>query len=179
MDIDEHCIDGQASTKRKLAISVQNGTQNCPAKQPKLNDSDTTHVMFDSFTKKNVNARKRIYGDEYIEPTVLNVKPQAKLVKLEQPMYYELGGNTPTFVNANDDKLNKHKLNTTCQQATLSASTTSPAHSTAYHLVDDPIPTVTQRQYIRKQFSLHHVRHICSKCYSLDCICSIIYKDFK
>lgn len=48
---------------------------------PLLFESATSSLV--SFTRTSI--RKRIYGDEFKEPTLLTVEPKAKIIKIEQP----------------------------------------------------------------------------------------------
>ncbi|ATY70227.1 GrBNV gp39-like protein [Tomelloso virus] len=55
-----------------------------PTTPPHYENMDFSSTCSQSYTRETEN-RKRIYGEEYKEPTVLNILPKCKIIKLEHP----------------------------------------------------------------------------------------------
>lgn len=151
-------------------------------------------------TTRNVGKRKRIYGEEYRELTVLNAQPQAKLLKLEQSDYEIVVENfTKKYLPGN---------NNNTPEPTATTTTTILPKITAVQTTTQSIPmrskcvlpTFTNRNYIIKELNLspqafpnNNLQNtsnllsasapslsICLNCFSVTCICKIIKnKNFK
>lgn len=100
-----------------------------------------------SFTQDSTR-RKRIYGEEYKEPTLLNFEPQSKILKLEPPVHEEIS---------------------------LDIIKNQSSSSTTNHFLkhNHPYPTKTQRNFNYLHINLKDVPKLCNGCYSSQCICHI------
>lgn len=170
-----------------------------------------------TFTRPSLK-RKCIYGDEYMEPTLLTAEPQAKLIKLEQPEYQNLS--TPSATNTtiiqptiiaggllNDDipSCSKYCKSTVKQQESIDNEQQPQEHSSItlaneaiiaaqiasiltpqqqlYQIqqqqlknrMNQPRPTPTRRNYIKKNIDYHNLPILCTRCYSCKCICYLFY----
>lgn len=109
---------------------------------------------------KPVNCRKRIYGEEYNITTVLNVEPQPKILKLDQPEFEII---SPTLVK---------KYQTTVYHDDLD-NTTTPIY------VPSPTPSKTSRNYSIVNLNHQDIPIICRKCFGVECICYLFLNENK
>ncbi|ATZ81559.1 Fen-1 [Drosophila innubila nudivirus] len=149
----------------------------------------------DTYTQPSRH-RKRIYGDEFKELTMLNVQPQSKLLKLDQPQHQILSSNDidrpynmplPQFVSIS--QLNDHNTLTNNSNGTseniitnnelVISSIQSQEEQLQQHLQIDsskiPTPTITQRNYITKYLDYNSIPKICDNCFCVGCICRFSY----
>nr|DBA13154.1 TPA: gp39-like protein [Oryctes rhinoceros nudivirus] len=106
----------------------------------------------ESYTRASTN-RKRIYGEEFKEPTILTYEPQHKLLKLDLPDHEEF-----------DSNLIKQPIKQPTSTSTQSTNVTK----------NEPYPTKTERQYNIVSIDLADIPKLCLECYSPNCICYII-----
>lgn len=154
----------------------------------------------DTYTQPSRH-RKRIYGDEFKELTMLNVQPQSKLLKLDQPQHQILSSNDidrpynmplPQFVSIS--QLNDHNTLTNNNSngaaeniiitnnelvAASSAIQSQEEQLQQQHLQIDPpkipTPTITQRNYITKFLDYNSIPKLCDDCFMVGCLCKYFY----
>ncbi|AYP97961.1 Fen-1 [Mauternbach virus] len=139
--------------------------------------------------------RKRIYGNEFKELTILNIQPKSKLLKLDQPQHQILSSidknrqyNMPLPQYASISELNvqnnhsntsNNKLENIIEHDEIeSISTQSQLYTeeqlqqhTQKNILKIPTPTVTKRNYINKRLLYTDIPKLCDNCYGVDCIC--------
>lgn len=107
----------------------------------------SSHDKASTYTRESTS-RKRIYGEEFKEPTILTVYPQSKILKLENPIHEEIGS----------DNL---KLRAAPSPNTLQKR---------------PYPTETPRNFNSISINVCDIPRLCECCYSVKCICYIYKK---
>ena len=109
-----------------------------------------------------VPSRKRIYGKEFRESNQLTVQPRFHDLKLNQPIFenvVNLQNNQCSIMNdTNSSGIDDN------ENATINVHRRSLVHH----------PTNTERSFIRYNIDNNKVPDICSKCYSIKCICNFL-----
>lgn len=142
-------------------------------------------------TSRLVGKRKRIYGEEYRELTLLDAEPQAKILKLEQSDYDIVVENftkkyaptaltqafvtRPTLQTTATDDLDSSSCPETVATFNNNNQTDDNTGNTNLKGNSDFVPTYTARKYQIKDLNTNQSL-LCTHCYSLECICYIIDK---
>lgn len=124
-----------------------------PKYQPEYDDMNfSPNIESSTSYTKESKKRKRIYGEEYKEPTILNVEPQCKILKVA-PLDHE---------EIETDTIKPQMPSTSNEKSSIDRNY--------------PYPTITHRQFNNISINLEDIPKLCDMCYSPHCICYIISK---
>lgn len=122
-----------------------------------MDDRETASKNEDCRFTKTVPSRKRIYGEEFRESNRLTVKPHFHDLKLDQPTFENV-------VNLQSNQVNDANSSGGNEIPIVNSHRRSLVHR----------PTNTKRSFIGYNIDNSKVPDICSKCYSIKCICNVL-----
>lgn len=180
---------------------IDNEYYEAQSPQSTHNDDDFKPMIFEKVQDhqvfvRTVPTRKRIYGEEFMEPLILNAQPQAKMIKLEPTEFESFPENSPRKPSTSQSNLSSSSLQpTTIQQPSLLSNPAEtieqqvlfpilpPMLASAplnqqYNFNENeprrPLPTCTPRNYIENWLNIENIPKLCSRCYAINCFCHIL-----